>query len=121
MKKGRSKVINALLLTGFLILLLAGANSTVYAQEESFFLPELQPSLSADGHTLYNAVPPLVVVVDPNPDMQGIKVPGPTAADALAAPEAAASTFSITYIAAGGTDPWGQDMCRFSGSSKDRL
>lgn len=106
MKKGISKVINTLLLAGFVILLLAGANSGVDAQEKSFFLPELQPSLSVDGLTLYNGVPPLVVVADPNPYMQGIKVPGPTAADALAAPEAAASTFSITYVAAGGTDPW---------------
>ena len=118
MKKGKNKVINALLLAGLLILLLAGANSTVYAQEESFFLPELQPSLSVDGLTLYNGVPPLVVIVDPNPYMQGIKAPGPTAADALAAPEAAVSTFSITYVAAGGKDPWDAECVAFPAEGK---
>jgi hypothetical protein len=118
MKTGKSKVINALFLMGFLILLLAGVNSAVYAQEESFFLPEFEPSLSVGGQTLYDAVPPLVIVVDPNPDMQGIKVTGPTAADALAAPEAAASTFSITYIPAGGKDPWDQVCVAFPAAAK---
>ena len=52
MNKGKSKVVNALLLAGFLILLLTGANSTVYAGEEGFFLPELQPYYSADEQAL---------------------------------------------------------------------
>ena len=118
MKKGKSKVVNALFLAGFLSLLLAGANSAVYAQEGSFFLPELQPSLSEDGQTLYDAVPPLVVVVDPNPEMQGIKVAGPTAAEALAAPEGAAATFTINYIAAGGKDLWDQVCVAFPAEAK---
>jgi hypothetical protein len=118
MKKGKSCFINVLLLTGLLVLLLAGLNGIAYAQEGSFFLPELEPSMSADGLTLYNAARPLVVVVDPNPYMQGIRVPGPTAADALAAPEAAASTFSINYITAGGTDPWGQACIDFPAAAK---
>jgi len=118
MNKGKTKVINALLLAGLVIMLLAGTNSAVYAQEAGFVLSELQPSLSADGQTLYNAVLPLVIVVDPNPDMQGIKVPGPTAADALAELEAAASTFSITYVAAGGTDLAGETCVAFPDGAK---
>jgi hypothetical protein len=37
--------------------------------------PVLEPTLSVDGLTAYNAVPPLVLVDDPNPAMRGIKIP----------------------------------------------
>jgi hypothetical protein len=73
-------------------------------------LPKLQARLSADGLVLNNAVPPLVLVADPNPQMQGQRTLGRTADDALAAPDAAVSTFSITYLAAGQQDPW-QTVC----------
>ena len=117
MKKGKGKFIALLLLTGLLILTGAGVDSAVYAQEESFFLPELEPALSEDGLTLYNGIPPLLVVVDPNPGMQGIQAPGPSAADLLAAPEATASTFSINYIAAGDKDLWGRTCIAFPASA----
>ena len=71
-----------------------------------FFLPKLQAKLSADGLVLNDAVPPLLLMADPNPQMQGQRTLGRTADDALAIPESAISTFSITYLAAGEQDPW---------------
>jgi len=63
--------------------------------------------LSADGLTAYYAVPPLVVLADPNPATQGVKVPqAPEVAAAIADPRNASATFSITYATAGQKDPW---------------
>ena len=75
-------------------------------------LPTLESNLSADGLSMYNGVAPLVVVVDNNPAMQGIQIPAePEVAAAISAavtdPSAVNAAFSITYKAAGTTDPWG--------------
>jgi hypothetical protein len=82
------------------------------------FSPVRKPSLSSSGTSLYNGVAPLVIVVDRNPAMQGIKIPGPTGGDALAAADAATATFSISFISAGGTDPWGQTCETFPEAAK---
>jgi hypothetical protein len=78
----------------------------VHAQD--FVLPKLEPYLSADGLTLYNGGAPLIVVLDPNPARQGIQVPtAPEVEAAIADPDATNAAFSFTFVAAGGTDPWG--------------
>jgi hypothetical protein len=74
--------------------------------------PTLEPSLSADGMTTYHNGSRLVVVIDPNPAMQGIQVPVEpevqAAIDAAVAdPDATSAAFSFTFMAAGATDPWG--------------
>jgi len=71
-------------------------------------LPVLAPQLSTDGLTLHHGVPPLVIFADPNPVMQGLHAPGPTAAQVLALPAAAASTFSFTFLDSGQQDLYGQ-------------
>ncbi len=100
-----NKFIIALLIASLFVLPMVGVNGGVRAQDS--FPPALEPYLSADGLTLYNAAPTLVIMVDPNPAMQGIKIPAPEFDKTLADPAAASATFQFTYVAAGGTDPWG--------------
>ena len=81
--------------------------------------PDLKPQLSSDGLTLYDAVKPLVIVADSNPAMQDLKFPADAElAATLADPEAANATFSITYVAAGGTDRWGEPCLTFPAAAK---
>ena len=95
------------------------AGSIGAVQARAFQLPSLVPSLSADGLTLYNAVPPHVMLVDHDPAMQGIKIPtAPALQRALADSAAATATFTITYIAAGGSDPWEQACIAFPENAK---
>ncbi|MCX6037914.1 MAG: hypothetical protein NTW99_08480, partial [Chloroflexi bacterium] len=110
MNKTFKKFIVALLIASLFVFPRAGVNGGVQAQDS--FPPALEPYLSADGLTLYNSVAPLVVVVDDNPTMQGIQVPAEPEVEAaieaaIADPGAARAAFSITYKAAGTTDPWG--------------
>ncbi|MEI6262733.1 MAG: hypothetical protein WCR46_22895 [Deltaproteobacteria bacterium] len=76
----------------------------------------LEPQLSSDGNTLYNAIPPVVLRVDPNPppDQEHI----PARFDMLTLPETATATFSITYVANGGTDLWGEACSTFPEEAK---
>jgi len=104
MNKPFNKTILVLLIASLFLFPSVGGNGGVQAQD--FHPPALEPSLSADGLTLHNGVPPLIVRVDPNPAMQGIKIPAPGMDQALANPDAANAAFSITYVAAGGADPW---------------
>ncbi len=67
---------------------------------ESFGPKLLQPQLSSDGKTLYDATPFVVYMADPNPPPQQARIPAP--AYLLAQPEMATATFSITYVANGG-------------------
>jgi hypothetical protein len=104
------KPIVALLIASLFVFPTAREYRGVQAQE--FYLPTLEPSLSADGLTLHNGVVPLMVVVDPNPAMQGIQVPAePEVQAAIEAavsnPDGASAAFSFTFKAAGTTDPWG--------------
>ncbi|HBG07103.1 MAG: hypothetical protein A2075_00405 [Geobacteraceae bacterium GWC2_58_44] len=108
----------------FLMILLT--TGSVQAQGENaglaagadLVLPALEPQLSNDGLMLDNAVPPLVIVADPNPESQNIQVPGPSAAEALAAPESAISSFTFTYLAAGQQDLWGKSCGTFPEGAK---
>jgi hypothetical protein len=86
--------------------------SPITAQAQDSFPQEAEPQLSADGLALRN-VPPVLIKIDHNPDMQGVKAPGPTANEALADVGAAGATLSITYIPSGGTDPYGETCATF--------
>jgi len=116
MNKTFKKFIVALLIASLFVFPMAGVNGGVQAQDS--FPPALEPSLSADGLTLYNGVTPLVVVVDPNPAMQGIKIPAPEVDKALADLDAASATFSFTYVADGNEDPWHQVCTTFPDNAK---
>lgn len=116
MNKPFNKLILVLLIASLFVFPSVGGNGGVQAQD--FYPPTLKPSLSADGLTLHNGVPPLIVRVDPNPAMQGIKIPAPEMDQALADPAAANAAFSITYVAAGGTDPWGAVCQTFPEAAK---
>jgi hypothetical protein len=112
MNKIFNKFIVALSVTSLFVFPLAGRIGEVQAQDS--FPPKLESHLSADGLTLYNGVAPLVVMVDRNPAMQGIQVPAePEVEAAIADPDATSAAFSITYVAAGGTDPWGASCLTF--------
>ena len=94
------------------------ATSDDYAANEpiDLMLPiPLTPELSADGNTLYNAVPLIPVVVDPNPSPLR-RIPAP--ARILGQPEAATSSFSITYIPNGDTDLWDEPCYTFPEEAK---
>ncbi len=75
----------------------------------------LIPELSADGNTLYNAVPLIAVVDDPNPSALR-RIPAP--AGISNQPEAATASFSITYIPDGDTDLWGEPCYTFPEEAK---
>ncbi len=76
----------------------------------------LEPQLSSDGNTLYNGVPVVVYQADPNPSAAKTRIPPPASLTTL--PEKAAATFSITYVASGGTDPWGATCTTFPDDAK---
>lgn len=82
------------------------------AQASEYFAPEpLEPQLSSDGNSLSNAAPIGVMVHKPKPSGELRRIPPPVSL--LAPPAAASSTFSITYIASGGTDLWGEPCYTF--------
>jgi hypothetical protein len=121
MNKTFNRFLIALVIASFCAFPLVGRIGEVQAQES--FPPTLEPYLSADGLTLYNGVAPLVVVVDPNPAMQGIQVPAEPEVQAaieaaVADPDATSAAFSITYKAAGTTDPWGAVCQAFPSNAK---
>ena len=97
------------------ILLLAFSFSAASATE-SFSPKPLPPQLSSDGNTLYNAVPVVVYRVDPDPPPQQARIPAPFNLRTL--PEKATAAFSITYVANGGTDPWGASCTTFPDNAK---
>ena len=103
MKNKISRFVIALVIVCFFLLPQAGGMEGVQAQGP--VPPVLRPYLSADGLTLYNGLPPLIVMADPNPAMQGIQVPAtPEIQAAMADPAAVNAAFSITYRAAGEID-----------------
>ena len=116
MNKPFNKVILVLLIASLFVFPSVGGNGGVQAQD--FHPPTLKPSLSANGLTLHNGVPPLIVRVDSNPAMRGIKIPAPEMDKALSNPPAANAAFSITYVTAGGTDPWGEVCQDFPAAAK---
>ncbi len=76
----------------------------------------LEPQLSIDGNMLYNAIPAVVLKVDPNPPPEQERIPARL--DMLTLPETATSTFSITYVPNGGTDLWGESCSTFPDGAK---
>jgi hypothetical protein len=107
------RFIAVLMIVSFCLSPLAGTTGKVSAQD--FTLPVLPIEMSADGLTLYNAVPPDIFWVDDSPEAQNIQDPQ---AGALVGPEAAYSTFTINYIAAEQNDPWGQVCVAFPEAAK---
>jgi hypothetical protein len=117
MNKTIKRPIVTLLITSLFVFSMTGVYGGVQAQDS--YPPAIEPHLSTDGLTLYNAFAPQIVGVDPNPAMQGIKIPlAPELEKALADPAAASATFSITFVAAGGTDFWGQVCTTFPENAK---
>lgn len=75
--------------------------------------------MSEEGMAVFNAVSPRILVVDPNPEMQGIRnPPAPELAAALADTRSTRATFSIAYQAAGTTDLWGASCLTFPPAAK---
>ena len=130
MKNKISRYVVALVIVCFFLLPQAGGIEGVQAQEPVLLV--LRPYLSADGLTLYNGLPPLIVMADPNPAMKGIQVPAsPEIQAAMADPQAANAAFSITYKAAGEIDyPGWNAVCQtfpdaakaaFNAAAADRI
>jgi len=92
----------------FHVIFMAGllvATFTLAASADGYSgLKQLTPQLSIDGKALYDGAPPVLYVVDPNPPPNQVNIAPPAQLKAL--PPNATSTFSITYIANGGTDKW---------------
>jgi len=76
----------------------------------------LTPQLSSDGRTLYNGIPAVIYIVDPNPPQNQVNIPPPVKLSTV--PEKATATFSITYIANGGADAWGEPCYTFPNEAK---
>ena len=69
--------------------------------------------------TVFNAVPPRILVVDTNPEMQGIRnPPAPELAAALADTRSTRATFSITFLPSGEKDPWNATCTTFPTAAK---
>jgi hypothetical protein len=90
---------------------------SVLAASEYSGPKNLEPKLSSDGKTMFNAVPAVVYQADPNPPPKQARIPARF--DIATLPEAAAtSTFSITYTPNGGTDPWDASCVTFPEEAK---
>ena len=93
---------------------------TPHSSSEYFVPAPLEPQLSSDGKTLYNAVLPVVYVADPNPSHEPLRIQAPF--DLLTLPpESATATFSITYVPDLGTDLWGQRCYTFPDEAKTAI
>ena len=106
-----------------LIVSLFSFEKAAVADDDTFYDPlqttlpiPLTPQLSADGNTLYNGLPLLAVVDDPNPSIPLRRIPAP--AGISDQPEAATASFSITYIPNGGADLWGEPCYTFPEEAK---
>jgi len=96
------------------VLLLAFSISAASAAE-SFSPKPLPPQLSSDGKTLYNAITVVVYMADPNPPAGQVNIPPPFNLRTL--PEKATATFSITYVANGSPDAFGNNCTTFPASA----
>jgi hypothetical protein len=122
-RKNRSLKIASLLVALGLIFSLLNFVGVSTARAGGWIPPILAPVLSADGLSLANGVPLLVVTVDHNPAMQGIQVPRDPKIQAaieaaVADPRGVNAAFSITYKAAGTSDPWGATCSTFPAAAK---
>jgi hypothetical protein len=101
----------AMLMIGLLVTTYAlTASATEYSGPK-----QLTPQLSSDGKTMYNGIPAVVYVADPNPPENQAYIPPPFN---LSTPPNKASTISITYTAAGSTDPWGKTCVAFPSAAQ---
>jgi hypothetical protein len=90
---------------------------TPLSRSEYFVPAPLAPQLSSDGKTLYNAVPPVVYVADPNPSHEPLRIQAPF--DLLTLPpEFATANFSITYVLDGVQDAFGNNCYTFPDDAK---
>ncbi|MBM9605779.1 PPC domain-containing protein [Desulfopila inferna] len=100
------------------VVLLFGLSTTSAIAEDAMLkgLPDpLQPQLSEDGLTVVDAVPLRAVINDPNPaTLRRVPLPPEYSID----PSAATSSFTINYIAAGGTDKWEEPCSTFPASAR---
>ena len=98
---------------------LATPEAPVSSAKPEFNLPRLEPVLSADGNTLTNSLPAVIMMVDPNPAMQNIRNPAPAEIQALLDnPAGAAPFFQIDYKNAGTKDRWGANCQTFPTQAK---
>jgi hypothetical protein len=76
------------------------------------YIPDIPaPRLSEDGKTVVN-FRPVILVDDPNPPTRLLRIPPPAELEENPPDRlASAATFSITYAAAGTSDPWGE-LCQ---------
>lgn len=87
------------------------------ADASEYFIPApLEPQLANDGNALHNAMPLVVYLHNPNPYRALVRVPAP--AKLLKAVESVTATFSVTYVANGGTDLWGEPCYTFPEDAK---
>lgn len=105
--------------------LLFAFSSSAASAAESFNPKPLEPQLSIDGKTLYNATSPVIYVADPNPPQHQTNIPPPVKPGIFTAklgtlPEnlVTPATFSITYVANGNTDAFGNGCITFPDSAK---
>jgi hypothetical protein len=96
--------------------LLFAANGWAAPDGEYYIPPPLTPQLSSDGNALSYGVPLGIVVDRPKPPGERRHIP--PRVDLLSLPELATATFSITYIPAGGSDPWGESCTAFPEEAK---
>jgi hypothetical protein len=75
------------------------------------------PRLSADGKTLFNSTP-VLLVDDPNPPNPFLRIPPPAELAESASDRPSAATFTITYTPAGSSDPWGAVCQTFPDEAK---
>jgi hypothetical protein len=101
-------------IVGFVLVL---SLSTLAVSAAEYLGPTpLKPQLSSNGSMLYNAVPAVVLRVDPNPPPEQERIPARF--DMLTLPDTATATFSITYVPSGGTDPWSASCSTFPEGAK---
>ena len=90
----------------------AGATNNEYSGPK-----QLQPRLSGDGKTIYNGIPAVVYRADPIPPSKQVYIPARVNQPNITGPRQKA-TFSINYVANGGTDLWGANCTTFPEEAK---
>lgn len=117
--KNRSFIV-MLFLIGLLLMLQSGSLCQA-RQIDGFFDFQFEssegpaPEMSADGMTVYHAVPRAVVMADPKPGPDRIRK---SVSERLTDPSTASASFEVTYVPDGGEDPWGERCYAFPEDAK---
>ena len=119
MSKKLNRCLVVLTIIVFCMTPMDGLQGGVRAQGE--IPPALQPALSADGLTLYDGLPPMVVVADPSMAGKNLPASGPEAGGTPAGSRNTVSTWTITYMPAGSHDPWGATCQTFPAAAKSAI